>query len=123
MKDFLIFSILSVCILSGCNKSPYSYLDKKSYYIFEKGDTLIYKGTSVSDTFYVATKEKSFRSLDKRDYIEIWRFNLQELTKACKDSTYDYCWGMIITRDAEKLTSVDFRNDFTSSVESFPIIS
>ncbi|MBN1187539.1 MAG: hypothetical protein JXB49_35005 [Bacteroidales bacterium] len=98
-------------------------MDKNSAYAFEQGDTLIYKGSSLTDTFYVASIEKGFRSVDKTVEIEQVTIHIPELTKNCNDSTYDYCLGIHILRDAEKYTSIDFRNDFSSLVESFPLVS
>lgn len=120
-RNLLFFIILSVGVFQSCDKTYYSYLDKNSYYVFIQGDTLTYKGISVTDTFCVTKIEENFRSVDKRVNIEQLTIYVPELTVNCKDSSYDFCRGIHILRDAEKRTSVFFRNDYSSSVESFPV--
>jgi len=64
-------------------------LDEQTLYVFKKGDTLMYKGDRI-DTFVITSAYKYTLNSDKKNY-EMFDVSLNELTKNCKDSSYNYC--------------------------------
>ncbi|MDA3890316.1 MAG: hypothetical protein PF517_01480 [Salinivirgaceae bacterium] len=81
-------------------------MDKNNLYKFKVGDTLIYKGTTVCDTFAVSRVEVSMTNSDKIHNYEMLGVDVTEVNNNCTS----YCFGYVLVRRAEQSTTITFRN-------------
>ncbi len=123
MKSLIIIPISFILFLCSCENYKY-HLDKNKLYIFQVGDTLIYKSRISSDTFIVAVNDRGMRLESDELYYETQIVYIHELTGDCKDSTLNYCSVMIIRNDVEESVSVSFRNmTFHLDKDTFDIVN
>lgn len=102
MKKSLAILILGV-IVSCVGTGNYSYLDEDSIFLFNVGDTLLYKNNYNCDTFIVQKKELYMTYLDK-NYFQSLSIDVE---LADKNSIFDH-EKFHITRRAPNHCEVNF---------------
>ncbi len=109
-KKRILSSCISIFIaffLMSCDKEQYNYLDSANPYIFKNGDTIIYKGNTIRDTFIVTDIHDYWEISDKKYHNQIRDIKVSETGKNCEP----YCWGFEIVREGgNNNTSIQFRN-------------
>jgi hypothetical protein len=119
MKISLVLIIIPVMVLiitSGCESGQ---IDRDTWYTFEQGDTLVYRGTISIDTYYIEKKLNYYEDIDKKD-IEKLELSIPQINMNCQS----YCDGIRIIRIPNS-SSVYFRNchgSHRNDSDYYPII-
>lgn len=91
--SIIFFALFILFTQNSCRKEKFYRLDHSNWFVFNTGDTLLYKSSISRDTFLIESIINEFDIVDKSSFYEMLRIYFKKL-----NSTNTYYFGYDITR-------------------------